>query len=103
MKVKVPNKVKIGTQEYKVCFNFNLIGDENEFGRINYRTGVISIDPNTGKELFRVSVHEIIHGIERRFSLHMTDDAIDNMAEGVTEFLVDNWGIELDWSEICEE
>jgi len=54
-------------------------------------------------ELIQVFIHEYIHVIERHFCVKLEDSDVDRIAEGFTTLLVDNFGLEFDWSDIEEE
>lgn len=101
MKLKVKPSIRISPHSYKVCFTPDLIVTDEMRGQLNHYVGTLTIDTHlrlTQKEV--TFWHEVLHGIDRNFSLHMTEDAIDNVAVGLTQFLQDNFDIELDFSEI---
>ena len=101
MKLRVPNNVKIGLHSYKVLFNPHLQIDEEQVGSLNRRTQTLEIESALAYSQKKVTLwHEIIHGIEGNFSLALSDDATDNLAVGIVQFLQDNFGIEFDFSDI---
>ena len=103
MKVKVPPQVRIGCHDYNICFNKHLWHDDKLAGSVNHRTHMIQIDPAFQlSELDATLIHEIIHIVVRIFSCQAEEADIDRLSEGMGEFLLNNLGIEFDWSNISE-
>lgn len=101
MKVKVPKQIKIGSHTYAVMYRYHLGKDEGFRGTIEHRPQEIHIDPINPLSQRNVTLlHECIHLITTVWSVGLDDDAIDRIAEGLGELLYNNFGIELDWSDI---
>ena len=101
MKLVIPPEIKIGINRYQVTFKPHLNVDEHRTGSVNFRTGLIEIEPAMMESVRVVSLlHELIHAISYSYSLSFDDADIDRLAEGLAELLVNNWGIEFDWRKI---
>ena len=101
MKLKVKPIIRISPHTYRLVFNEYLHIDDENKGEINRRTQSIELDshlPPTQQEV--TFWHEIFHGLDDHFRLSMSDTVVDNLAVGITQFLQDNFDIELDFSEI---
>jgi hypothetical protein len=92
--MKIPDKVRIGGVDYSVEYVERLISGENTAlcGQINYDMAVIKIEPNVQDEQgkCRTLLHEIMHGIEHHFKLSLSEDEIDNLANGMYMVIKDN-------------
>ncbi len=103
MKVKVPNEIRIGAYKYKVEFNSHLCYDSNWAGSCCHREAKIVVDSLGSRQTLDITlIHEILHMIDKNYSIHIEEDNIDRIACGIMEFLT-SLGIELDWSNIKEE
>lgn len=103
MMIKVPSRVNIGAQTYTIKFLHDEIFNDNEFGAAWHRKQEITIDPSChATQRYSTLLHEIIHLIEKAYTFRIDDNDTDRMASGLTEFLRDNLGIELDWSDISD-
>ena len=105
MKIKVPREIKLLTHKYKVRSNSKeLLGLVAMAVSRHFLQDIIldtrNIPPS---ELNQTFLHEIVHIIERHFSMRFDDGDTDRLAEGFAAILFDNFGIELDWSDIQEE
>ena len=103
VKIKIPNKVKIASHEYRIEFNPLLWHEEGLKGCANHIKQKIQVDPVLApSQKLTTLLHEINHIISEVYRCKLDEDEIDKMAQGMAELLVDNWGIELDWSDIKE-
>ena len=100
MKIKVPRKIKIGTFDCTLNYRENMKVDEDWRGSFNQRTGEIFIDRTCGVGKDRVFLHELLHVVDKNYECGLDEITISRMANGFAEFLFNNLGIELDWSEI---
>jgi len=101
MKVKVPKTVKIAAHSYKPFFREHLREEENKNGYINFRTGELAIEPDQTQENLDISLyHEIVHTIDRIYCCEISETDTERIAQGLAEFLKNNLGVELDWSDI---
>ena len=103
MKVKVPNKIKIGVNTYNVEYLPDELFNDNEFGACWHRKELITIDPSSKEtQKYTTFLHETIHLVEKSYSFKISESEVDMIAHGMVELLRDNIGIELDWSDIRE-
>lgn len=101
MKVKVPNPVQIGGYKYSVCYKEGLLIEDQASGVAHHRREEIQIDPLLGKQDRDTTfMHEVNEIIKRVYSCDITHSDLDRMANGNSEFLFNNLGIDLDWSDI---
>ena len=101
MKVKIPKQIKIGVHTYTISFNPYLLGDSRRHGEANHRKETIDIQSDNPDNLkLETLIHEIIHIAEFYYRVDISDPDIDRIAEVITEFIVDNLGIEFDWGDI---
>ena len=103
MKVKIPQKIKIGLCELVVKYNRHLRDDDGCAGIANFRTGEIQIMPQLAPRRKDVTLmHEVVHIFEDVYHFRLSEDDNWRIAEGIVELLVNNLGIEFDWSSIKE-
>uniref|UniRef100_A0A6M3KLG6 SprT-like domain-containing protein n=1 Tax=viral metagenome TaxID=1070528 RepID=A0A6M3KLG6_9ZZZZ len=102
MIVKVPRSIKIGNFNFKVKFTEHLKVDDNWRGSCNQRKGLIEIDPIAGNSMNRTLIHEVVHMIDFNYECGFDEDTTSRIANGVSELIFDNLGVELDWSGIDE-
>lgn len=101
MKIKVPKTIKIATHSYPVSYNKDLRCDEGFVGKVKHRVPGIEIEPDQAfSQKNQTLLHEVLHIISRTYSCDLDEGNIDRIAEGFSELLFNNLGIELDWSEI---
>jgi len=104
MIIKVPKEIKVSSHAYQIVFKPNLKIDDGFQGTVQHRTQVIEIEPLTSLDFLLVTLlHEIIHIISTVYSLHLEEDAVDRLAEGLAQGLLESFGLELDWSDIKGE
>jgi len=102
MKVKVPKQIKLLTHTYDVKFDSKFVEAAGTCGLTRHWYQEILLDNNQPKsEIDQIFFHEVFHIIERRFCIKIDDADIERFTEGLMEILVNNLGIELDWSEIA--
>lgn len=101
MKVKIPKQIKLGVHSYGIRYNSHLRCDEGSVGCSRHRSQVIEIEPDQAdSQKYETFIHEVLHIIDRQYSCRLDEDDVDRIAEGFADFLFNNLGIELDWSEI---
>ena len=105
MKIRVPKQIKIGVNCYQVEHLPDELFNDNEYGAAWHRKQKITIDPSSHSvQKYTTFLHEIIHLIEKSYCFRVDSDGnVDRLACGLAEFLRNNLGIELDWSDIEEE
>lgn len=99
MRVKVPQKIG----DFRVVYDSKLLLDESVYAQVWWRRELIKLDPcmpdnNKTRSLF----HEQFHLIDKEYKLHLDEDTIDRLANGMYQFIRYNLGIEFDWSDIKE-
>ena len=105
MKVKIPKEIRLLTHTYKIRSSSKETRANGAMALSRHFHQDIIIDKATmpRSEYEQAFFHEVLHVIERHFSMNFTDEDIDRLAEGLVAILFDNLGIELDWSAIKEE
>ena len=102
MKVKVPQKIKILTHTYDVGFDRKELAAAGTIGLCQHIYSKIivtdNMPPSQRNEAF---LHEYLHLVERYLIVKLDDSDIDRLAEGIA-VLLENLGVELDWSLIKE-
>ncbi len=102
MKVKVPQKIKLLTHTYDVEFNKQELSSAGTIGLCQHIYGKIIVGNNFPLSQMNQSfLHEYMHLVERFLVVKLDDTDIDRIAEGIA-VLLENLGIELDWSDIKE-
>jgi hypothetical protein len=101
MKIKVPREIKVITAPYHVLYNPHLWYDEGLAGCANHRMNEIQIDPAISSSKRDVTLlHEVLEVIKDKYSIDIGHADLDRIAQGIASFLLNDLGIELDWSEI---
>ena len=105
MKVKIPKEIRLLTHTYKIRTSAKETRALGTVGLSRHYHQDIIIDRASlpRSEYEQVFFHEVLHVIERHFSMTFEDNDIDRLAEGLVAILFDGLGIELDWSGIKEE
>ena len=99
-RIRVPKEIKIGAHSYEVLLDESQ-PDNGYNGTCVHEREEIWINPLSHKNSRRISLlHEVIHLVGRVFDLEPTESSVSRLAEGLGEFLYENLGIELDWSDI---
>ena len=105
MKVKIPNKIKIGSREYRVLLEPRLVREQGNRGETRWDREEIALDSNLNLTQRSVSfIHECVHIIDEHACgrANLSEELTSGLAEGLFQLLKDNLGIELDWSLIEE-
>ena len=99
-KVVVPNEIQIGCHKYSILFD-KALTDANVYGRRNPMLLSIRLSPDNQPSQNLVSLlHEFLHCISDHYCSDKVDEGlIDGLAEGLAQ-IVQNMGIELDFSNI---
>lgn len=100
-KIKIPKKIKLGSSYYRISLQKNLKLMDGVWGDLGYLRHRIDIDaslPNRDKAI--TLVHEFLHAIDREYSCSLDEKEVDRISNGFTALLLDNLGIEFDWSGI---
>ncbi len=104
MRIRLPNKIKIGVYQYFIKYIPHLHRDFNVYGRVCTNAGLIELDLDMPDIIKYVSLlHELIHAISDCYSLRLSDDDTDRLAQGLAQVFFNNWGIEFDWSDIKDK
>jgi len=101
MKVRIPPKIKIGTHTYSVIYDRDIRYDDDKIGICNHRTQTIKIwidAPPSMKD--EALLHELVHIAEYTYRVRIDDADIDRIAQCICDFLINNLGVEFDWSDI---
>ena len=103
VKVKVPQKIKIGLYPYGVEAVPDLKLKEGVWGVSNHVKREVRVDSHLPLlERNQTLLHEVIHIISQGFMCSLDEDNVERLANGIGEFLFDNLGIEFDWELIKE-
>ncbi len=101
MKVKIPQKIKIGTHCYSLSFTPHIHCDEGRYANCNHRTQEIQFWAEAPRSITNESlIHEVLHIAELFQRIEVSDPDIDRIANVIMILLKDNLGIEFDWSDI---
>ena len=105
MKIKIPKEIRLLTHTYKVRSNTLETRANSAIAVSRHYHQDIIIDKKgmPRSEYEQAFFHEVLHVIERHFSMDFADNDIDRLAEGLVAILADDFGIEWDWSEIKVE
>lgn len=103
VKIKVPQRVKIGAHTYTVKFDTKELLSAGTTGLTKHMTEEIILEGAMPKsQLDQLFLHEVLHMVERYCVVRLEDNEVDSIAEGLAMFLFETLGIELDWSLIKE-
>ena len=99
-RIEVQPKLKIASHTYQVLFDER--EDDGDFrGSALHRHHEVALNPKLHAQQLRVTyLHEVLHVIDQSYCMHLSEDAVGPLAEGLAEFLFNNLGIELDFSKI---
>ncbi len=102
MKVKVPQKIRVGGHNYSIVLN-EAIEDEGLKGAHNPRKLTIEINPIRPKEQWGATlIHEFVHAINRVYlNSRLCEDDADSIGQGWYQ-IFEELGIEFDCSLIEE-
>ncbi len=104
MKVKIPPEIKVGIYNYQVKYTPNLHRDAAVYGRVCTNAGVLELDLDMPDHIkYTTFWHEVIHIVQDCYRLSLSDDDVDRLAQGLSQILLNNLGIELDFKEIKNE
>ena len=97
-RLAVPNIIALGSHEYKVFFDER--EEDGDFnGSFLHRKAEILLNPNVPHHQLRVTfIHELVHAICRVYCVKLEEDDVSPLAEGITEILTRNFGIDFVFS-----
>jgi len=95
MKIKSPERVKIGSFVYNVKLEKDLSMTQGNVGEHRPHLMEIVIDDRTRSKT-PVFLHECIHAICANYTINIDDDTVDRLSHGMAE-LFDNLNIEIEW------
>ena len=99
MKVLIPNEIKSGPYPYEVKLTPDLKLNEGTWGSTHFVKRVVRVDAGLPLlERNQTLIHELLHVISSTYQCALDEDNIERIANGLSEFLFDNLGIEFDWS-----
>ena len=99
-KIKIPQKITEGAFTYAIKLKPNVMADRHAAGFIDPIAEELQVDPHLPPNERMVTLcHEVGHFIERVYSLNISDDDTDRLAQGFACFL-QQCDIEFDWSSI---
>ena len=100
MKVKLPKILKLGIYPFQLRLVHNLVFNENDKGIVRFNDLLIELDEAMNQYERAESLHhEILHQVNRQYSLKLSEEDIDRIAEGLTTF-ISALGIEYNWDDI---
>ena len=92
--MNIPDSVRIGGVDYSIVYKERIISGEGKalLGQIDFDNSRILIEPSVQslQGQHQTLLHEIMHGIEHHFKMDLTEDEIDNLANGVYMVAADN-------------
>ncbi len=93
--VRLPKTLKIGYANYKVRRVPGLHDSEGHtlWGSRDPNTAEIKLDAvlvDGHPHLFATLLHEALHEVNDQYKLHLGEDDVDRLANGLTAFLQDN-------------
>lgn len=93
-------KIKILNRTYEVQFvEPNLTDDNNNWGIINYHSGIIQINKKIIPSLqLETIIHELIHDISNQQALKLEENQVDVFTTGIFSMMFDN-----DWIKIKKQ
>ena len=99
--MNIPDKVRIGSFDYKVKLidETILLGNTACYGRIEFDTHTIEINQKLqdSQGLQQTFLHELVHGIVKHFNIKLPqeneEDIVDKMSCGLHQVIRDNPGI----------
>ena len=101
MKVRIPKTIKLLTHTSSIKFDNKFVQAQGTCGITRHWYQDIILDPCLPEsEIAQVFFHEVFHVIERHFCVKLDDADIERLSEGLMEILVNNLGIEFDFSDI---
>jgi hypothetical protein len=97
-KMNIPERVRIGSMDYKVKLTGNVIlkGNTQCYGHIDFDRHVIELDNSLQdtQGIEETFLHELVHGMinERNFNLKDADEEmiVDELAMGLHQIIRDN-------------
>lgn len=98
--MKIPDSIRIGGVEYKICFEDNLRnGAKLLYGQVSFEDAEIKISNSDGSShQFRciTLIHEVLHAIANHANLDVEkadkEQIVDTFAKGLYAVLQDNGG-----------
>ena len=98
-------KLKIGMVTYDVYIPYNFKERDDYAGQIAYDEGEIRVSAKTFGQsrkpvvMFNTLIHEILHGIDRLYSIGLFDEKderkLEQLSHAITSFLLDNGFVEI--------
>ena len=83
-------KVKIGNNTYQIIVKQRIeLNDKEVHGLIDFERCTIHLKA-LNKQIKQVLLHEIIHGVEDMYSLELTEQQVDSLANGLLLVLKNN-------------
>lgn len=102
--VVLPNVITIGSYDYTIKLNRELLNDHDLLGQIVYRDQIIKIEESSSEQTRHQAFwHEVVHGINDAYSCGLDETTTDRMAHGILQVMKSldiglNWsGIETQW------
>lgn len=85
-------KLNLGAYEYTVRFcNEELLGDGDYLGRCNFSRQLIKIsNEQTVENIIESLMHECLHIINDHYKIHLKEDEIGRLSEGIMDMLFRN-------------
>lgn len=101
MKIKCPKEISVLIHPYTICLIKGLKTDEDLRGECNIRTQQIGIDLDLpDSQRVYTLLHEVYEAYNDALGLGFNHETIDASAIIAASFLLNNLGLEIDWSEV---
>jgi len=96
--MKIPGKVKVAGQYYKVVWDDEFLSNEGYIGlACHNRLKIFLCKKFRGEKLAKSIIeenvlHEIIHAVDVNYNNHLLDEkTVDRLSQGLYQVLVDNF------------
>ncbi len=102
MKVKVPQKIKIGGHWVSIHYEDKLMDNHGKYGQSRFPECEIALQQRDMADSMKshALLHELVHFIDNTYNNYALDEATTNaLASGIFALLTD-LGIEFDWRDI---
>ena len=104
IKVKIPQKIKIGGHWVSIFYEDKLMDNHSKMGQARFPECEIAIQERDASESRKTAslLHELVHWLDHTYNNFQLDEVkTDALANGIHTLLID-MGIQFDWSDIKE-
>ena len=86
----LPDSIQIGPMRYTVEFNQRIVDAANAYGRIEFKSQTISIDPDQSPDHLAITLlHEVLHGCWKQANAEGFDGDQEKIITGLALTLLD--------------